>query len=71
MPTSWPDDLYGYNAKQIVHLDIAALDLDNGKWFKRTYCKNPKDPEGKFLRSQRRSSLMMLITFLTSLTIQT
>ena len=48
MPTSWPDDLYEYNAKQIVHLDIAALDLDNGKWFKCTYCKNPKHPEGKF-----------------------
>ena len=43
MPSKWPEEIYDYDAKEVKHPDIESLDLDEGKWFKCKFCKNPKD----------------------------
>ena len=48
MPLSWSDTLYNYTSKTILQNEIDALDVEGGKWFQCKFCKNPKDPEGKF-----------------------
>ena len=48
MPTKWPDSIYNYEQDRIAHEDLAAVDIEAGKWFLFKYCTNPRDPEGKF-----------------------
>ena len=43
MPDKWPDNLYDYEAGAIVHEDVEALDIAEGRWFKCKVCKIPKD----------------------------
>ena len=50
MPTHWPEELYDPNTSTVKHPDIAALDVEHGRWFQSKCCKNPKDPaENKFV----------------------
>ena len=48
MPEKWPEDVYNYTTNTVVHEDIASLDLEDGKFFKCKFCKNPRDAENKF-----------------------
>ena len=43
MPPGWAEDVSNYETKSLVHEDIEAIDLEEGKWFKCKFCKNPKD----------------------------
>ena len=43
-PTTWPEELLDPNTSAVTHPDIAALDVENGKWFSCNFCRNPKDP---------------------------
>ena len=43
IPSKWAEDVYNYEAASLVHEDIEAIDLEEGKWFKCKFCKNPKD----------------------------
>ena len=43
MPKGWAEDVYNYETKSLVHEDIEAIDLEEGKWFTCKLCKNPKD----------------------------
>ena len=43
MPSKWAEDVYNYEAASLVHEDIEAIDLEEGKWFKCKFCKKPKD----------------------------
>ena len=48
MPLQWPEEIYDYEASKLVHVDLEAVDLEAGIWFKCKYCKNQKDV-GSFL----------------------
>ena len=40
-------ELYDYNAKAVMHPDIAELDLEEGKWFRCKHCTTSRDPHDK------------------------
>ena len=43
MPGKWPEDIFNYATNTVVHPDIEALDVEEGRWFKCKFCKNPKE----------------------------
>ena len=49
MQKRWSEEVYDYDDKKIMHSDLLALDLEEGRWFSCRYCQNSKDANGRYL----------------------